>query len=140
MASPISIFLRELRLRAGLTQLQLAHQLGYEQGYVSSIELGLKSPSVEFLGRLVPAMKVSEKDQERMAVAVKQSNRHFTLSPEVSTQTFLFCAALWEKIERLHPTLLATLHEMLKIDDLMADRPRIQPTRIRRHQKVEAPM
>lgn len=62
MTSPIFFFLRELRLYSGLNQLQLARLLGYEQGYMSAIELGMKSPSNEFLAKLVTAMELSEKD------------------------------------------------------------------------------
>ncbi|OGB35316.1 MAG: hypothetical protein A3F78_11740 [Burkholderiales bacterium RIFCSPLOWO2_12_FULL_61_40] len=139
MSSPVSIFLRELRLRAGLTQLRLAQELGYEQGYVSAIELGLKNPSTEYLDKLTAALKVSEKEQVKLALVVNQSKRHFTLSPEVSTKTFLFCSDLWEKIERLHPVLLDSLHDLLKYDDLLTERPPEQPTRIRRQKMTEAP-
>ena len=59
MSSPVSIFLRDLRLQVGMTQLDLAHSIGYEQAYVSSIELGTKSPSHEFLAKLVIVMLLS---------------------------------------------------------------------------------
>ncbi len=39
MFSPLSIFLCNLRLRVGLSQRQLADLIGYEQGYVSALEL-----------------------------------------------------------------------------------------------------
>lgn len=140
MTSPVSIFLRNTRLRAGLTQRQLADQVGYEQGYVSAIELGLKSPSSEYLAALVAALKLSTKSQDELAAALKSSRRRFTLPPEVSTETYLFCNELWEKIERLHPTLLSTIHNMIRMDDLIVERPLAQPTRIRRQPKREAAM
>lgn len=140
MTSPVSIFLRNTRLRAGLTQRQLADLIGYEQGYVSATELGLKSPSNEFLAALVTQLKLNAKSQEELTVALKSSRRRFTLPPEVSTETYLFCNDLWEKIERLHPTLLSTIHNMIKMDDLIVERPQSQPTRIRRHHKTEAAM
>lgn len=140
MASPISIFLRELRLRSGLTQLQLARLLGYEQGYMSAIELGTKSPSSEFLRRLASAMELSEMDRREMDLALKQSRRRFTLPVDASTQSYLFCNELWDKIERLYPAQLQAMNALLKMDDQMAERPRYQPSRIRRRSKVETTM
>lgn len=140
MTSPISIFLRNLRVQAGLTQLDLAGLMGYEQAYVSAIELGLKNPSDEFMAKLVVALKLSVKDRGEMSLALKESKRRFTLPPEVSTKTYLFCNALWERIERLHPAVLDAMYEMLKVEDKVAEQPRYRPTRIRRHHKVEAPM
>lgn len=38
--------LRDARLKAGLTQRQVAERLGVTQGYVSHIEQGIRSPSL----------------------------------------------------------------------------------------------
>lgn len=53
MSSPFATFLRTLRVRSGMRQHELAKQLGYEQAYVSALELGNKPPSEEFLGSSV---------------------------------------------------------------------------------------
>lgn len=141
MTSPLSIFLRELRLRSGLTQLQMGSLLGYEQAYMSSLELGLKSPSKQFLLKLTAALELNEKDRNDLESAAKQSNRRFTLPPEASTQAYVFCNALWEKIEHLYPAQIAAMAELLKMDEQMLARPRYTPARIhRRHSKVEADM
>lgn len=140
MSSPISIFIRNLRVQAGLTQLDLAGLMGYEQAYMSAIELGVKSPSEEFIAKLILALKLGGKDQEDMSLAMKESRRRFTLPPEVSTKAYLFCNALWDRIEHLHPAVLDAMYEMLKVEDKVAERPLYRPTRIRRQQKKEAPM
>lgn len=140
MSSPVSIYLRDLRLQAGMTQLDLAHSIGYEQAYVSSIELGTKSPSQEFLDKLVVVMKLNVHDCQKLALALKASRRRFVLPPESSTKTYKFCNDLWDKLERLHPALLDAMHVMLLVEDQVAERPRYQPTRLRRRSKQEAPM
>jgi transcriptional regulator with XRE-family HTH domain len=141
MTSPVSIFLRNLRLRAGLTQLDLAHMIGYEQAYVSSIELGTKSPSKEFLSKLTAAMALSDGDRQALEQALKISNRRFTLPSEASTDAFRFCNDLWEKIERLHPSVLTAMQLMLAVEDQITQRPHCQPTRLRRrNSNMEAPM
>lgn len=140
MSSPISIYLRDLRLQAGMTQLEMAHSIGYEQAYVSSIELSTKSPSQEFLNKLEVAMELSVDERQRMELALKASRRRFVLPPESSTKTYRFCNDLWDKLERLHPALLDAMHQMLNVEDQVAERPRYQATRLRRRSKQEAPM
>ncbi len=140
MPSPLSIYLRDLRLQVGMTQLDLAHSIGYEQAYVSSIELGTKSPSQEFLAKLIGVMKLSIEDRHRLELALKASKRRFTLPPESSTETYRFCNDLWDKLERLHPAVLDAMHVLLKVEDQVTERPRYQPTRLRRRDKQEAPM
>jgi transcriptional regulator with XRE-family HTH domain len=140
MFSPLSIFLRNLRLRAGLSQRQLADLIGYEQGYVSALELGVKSPSNEFIDELIAKLKLNDKNKTELDIAIRRSRRRFTLPADVSTETYLFCNELWEKIERLHPTLLSTIHQLVRVDDLIAERPITQPTRLRRNQKPETAM
>jgi transcriptional regulator with XRE-family HTH domain len=140
MSSPIAIYIRNLRVQTGLTQLDMAGLMGYEQAYVSAIELGIKSPSDEFIAKLIIALKLGTKDQEEIGLALKDSKRRYTLPPEVSTKTYLFCSAFWERIEHLHPALLDAMYEMLKAGDKVAERPIYRPTRVRRQSKREAPM
>lgn len=140
MPNPVSVYLRDLRLRAGMTQLDLAHSIGYEQAYVSTIELGSKGPSKEFLAKLVAELELGEKDRQGLELALKASKRRFALPPEASTETYRFCNDLWDKIERLHPAVLSAMHLMLKVEDQVAELPRHQPTRLRRRNKQEAPM
>lgn len=72
--SPFSVYLSELRIRHGLRQTKLAALLGYEQGYISALELGTKGPSnEEFLARLVQVFKLTDQEQAELALAVKQS-------------------------------------------------------------------
>lgn len=123
-----------------MTQFDLANLMGYEQAYVSAIELGLKPPSREFLDRLVKALALGERDLDEMETAVKQSQRRFILPPEVPTSTYVFCSALWDKIEGIHPAIIEAMHKMLHVEDVIAERPRIKAPRVRRKQRAEAPM
>lgn len=139
-SSPFSIILRNVRLRASLTQLQLARSLGYEQGYLSALELGIKTPRDEFLAKLVSNLNLDGKSLAELELAVKRSRRRYTLPPEVSTETYVFCSDLWDKIDRLHPNLLQALQQMISMDSMVLDQPQIQPTRFRRARKAEAAM
>jgi transcriptional regulator with XRE-family HTH domain len=51
--------LRTARLAAGLTQEQLAYRAGVDRSYISQLERGLKSPTVDMLLRLCKALGAS---------------------------------------------------------------------------------
>lgn len=51
--------LRAARLRAGLTQEDLAHAAAVDRSYISELENGHKSPTVDMLFRLCRAMNAS---------------------------------------------------------------------------------
>ena len=42
----------------GMTQEQLAHEVGMERSYISDLERGTRNPSVRALGRLAEALSV----------------------------------------------------------------------------------
>ncbi|QDM40636.1 helix-turn-helix transcriptional regulator [Altererythrobacter sp. TH136] len=48
---------RHRKLR-GMTQEQLAHEVGMERGYISDLERGQRNPTVRTLGRLADALGV----------------------------------------------------------------------------------
>lgn len=54
--------LRAAREKAGLTQEQLAFQAEVDRSYVSQLERGLKSPTVQMLFRLCKALRTSPAD------------------------------------------------------------------------------
>ncbi|WP_374361008.1 helix-turn-helix domain-containing protein [Pseudoduganella danionis] len=100
--SPFSVYLSELRIRHGLRQTKLAALLGYEQGYISALELGTKGPSnEEFLARLVQVFRLTDQEQAELALAVKQSQVRYTLPRDIPPEAFRFFAEVYEKIERL---------------------------------------
>lgn len=51
--------LRELRLQRGLSQEKLAHEANIERNYISLLELGRNSASIDKLFKLAPALGVT---------------------------------------------------------------------------------
>lgn len=139
MSSPFSVFLKNLRLRNGQRQSEMAEVLGYEQAYVSSIELGTKPPSKEFLNRLT-VIYLNDRDQAEMMKEIQESKRRYVLPIEVPTETYRLCSELWEKIDRLHPAQINAIREVLRLDELMADTRHVRSERIRRRTKEESKM
>ena len=131
MSSPFSVFFKNLRLRLGLPQSELARKLGYEQSYISAVELGNKGPSQELLDKLA-ALYLTERDHEEMMTAARESNRRFILPTEVPADTYLLCNELWAKIGDLYPAQICAIRELIKLDDQIAERPHYGVERIRR--------
>lgn len=141
MTSPFALYLRDLRLRHGMTQADLAHAVGYEQAHMSSLELGTKNPTDEFLVRLVNELGLSKEDRDELDAEVAASRSRFVLRPDTDSETFRFCSALWQKIDQLHPALIGALHAMITVEDQMKLPSRRFPQRLRRQPPLKgAPM
>lgn len=68
--------LRTLREQRGITQKQLADELGFSQVYLANLELGKKKPNVELLLKLSVLFSVSvdEMIKDDMKLATRQSD------------------------------------------------------------------
>jgi transcriptional regulator with XRE-family HTH domain len=51
--------LRDLRLRTGISQEQTALEAGVDRGYMSGLERGKHSPSLETIYRLLPVLGIN---------------------------------------------------------------------------------
>ena len=60
--TPVKIRLREIRIGAGLTQVELAKRAGMDQADISRIEKGAKAISLDVLDRLCRALKCEPGD------------------------------------------------------------------------------
>jgi transcriptional regulator with XRE-family HTH domain len=135
MSSPFSIKLRSVRLQAGKTQANLAHDMGFEQAYFSAVELGTRKPSSDFFEKLVKTLQLNEVEQDGLKQALLESNRRFVLPADVTTETYVFFNTLWKKIDKLHPAHLHALHQVLVLDDQLTVNKRFTPNRIARKDK-----
>ena len=72
--------LRQLRLRRGISQEELGFESGYHRTYISLLERGKKSPSLQTIFRLAKALKVEpsemiERVQSGTAARSKSSRK-----------------------------------------------------------------
>lgn len=135
MSTPFAVFLRGLRLRGALSQTDLAKKLGYEQAYVSALELGTKPPSTEFLEKLSEGFPLADVDRQEMERELKDSPRRFLIPADLPTDEYRLYAELQRKIGRLLPTQIATLRAIVRMDEEMAARPHYGAVRVRRKSK-----
>ena len=78
--SPFSHFLHELRLRHQIRQSELAELLGYEQSYISALEVGIKGPPTEeFVQKLITTLALPPSAQLELKEAVAASDRKLSI-------------------------------------------------------------
>ena len=56
---------RQIRIRRGLTQEQLAERSGFSQQYISGLENGLRNPTIVSIYEIAQALEVSHMDLVR---------------------------------------------------------------------------
>lgn len=139
--SPFARYLHDLRLRHGIRQTELAELVGYEQSYISALELGTKGPpNDEFVGKLVVSLQIPEAEQETLHEAIAASHRKLLLDPESSEEMFLLFKEFREQIHALHPVQIKMIRDALALKCSLVDWQPEPVRRIRRRRNKEAIM
>lgn len=87
--SPFARQLHELRLRHGIRQNELAELIGYDQTYISALEVGLKGPPTpEFVDKVVATLPLTPAEQEELRTAAKASDRKLVLDPDAHPDVY----------------------------------------------------
>lgn len=111
--SPFSQFLHDLRMRRRLRQADLADLLGYEQSYISALEVGLKGPpTIGFLDRLTQVLALSTSERDEMQVASHASQRKLVIDPDAPPDIYWLLADLRGAVDRLSPSQVRIIREV----------------------------
>lgn len=114
--SPFSSLLHDLRKRFNISQKTLGELTGYEQGYVSALELGVKGPPTsEFLQKLISALSLSEEDACRIRDAVETSRYKILIRKDAPESIFLMCNELRQQLDHLHPGQIEAIRAVLRL-------------------------
>ncbi|WP_211444881.1 helix-turn-helix domain-containing protein [Collimonas humicola] len=139
--SPFSITFRELRIFSGLRQAEFAAQLGYEQSYISAIELGTKGPpTVDFVARLIHRFELDEEWKNRLLDALEVSHRKIVLPSEASEELYKMFNELRRQLDKLHPAQVELMQVALRLPESIlanAAKPTVLPRRKIRRNKNE---
>lgn len=139
--SPFSKFLLDLRSRHGLRQSDLAAKVGYEQSYISALEIGQKGPpSSEFLDRLGAALALSPEEQEQLHRAVAASERKFLLDPKSPESIYWLFKDLRDELLSLTPAQIQGIRSILAFRREPAGPLRNDAPSARQNRKREAAM
>lgn len=140
--SPFSHLLRELRMRHNVRQVELAELLGYEQSYISALEVGLKGPPTqEFIERLKAALPLSMNDEQELCTAIEGSQRKLVLEPDTPQDVYWLLKELRDAVPQLSPVHVRMIRDVLSLRGAAVTGGFAEPTgRLRRRTKVEARM
>ncbi len=72
----VSEYIKQARLKAGLTQAALAKTLGYKPQFIANWERGASSPPVHILAKLVKALGLNPDDLVKLLV--EESKNYWT--------------------------------------------------------------
>jgi transcriptional regulator with XRE-family HTH domain len=138
--SPFSQLLHDLRVRHGLRQAELADRIGYEQSYISALEVGLKGPpTMEFLDRVANAMSLTDEDRYQLWVAAQASQRKFVISSDAPPDIYWMFNDLRSEMDQLTPVQVRMIREVIAMRSAMSES-REPEHRLKRRRKEEAPM
>ena len=102
--NPFSHFLHDLRLRHQIRQSELAELLGYEQSYISALEVGIKGPpNNELIHMLINTLSLSDLEQEKLHEIIAASDRKLTLSADSTLPLYWMIKSLRDQLDNLHP-------------------------------------
>lgn len=139
--SPFSHFLHELRLQHQIRQSELAELLGYEQSYISALEVGIKGPPTEeFVQKLITILALPLSAQLELKEAVASSSRKLSIPADSPQSHYLMLKALRDQFDNLHPLQVKMIQDALAMRGSLVD-PQPEPVlRIKRRRREEATM
>ncbi len=138
--SPFARLLRDLRLSRKLRQSELASLIGYDQTYISALEVDLKGPPTpEFVDRLVGTLHLSAAETSELRRLARASRRKYVIDGEAPEHVFLLLDLLFEKLPEVTPAQSRVIKEVLNMP-APANELEEQPRRRRRARQTEAHM
>ncbi len=139
--SPFSHFLHELRIRLEIRQAELAELVGYEQSYISALEVGLKGPPTpEFIERLIKALSLSISEQQQLHDAVGASQRKLIIDADTPQDIYWLLKDLREQVTSLSPVQIRMMRDLLRMKGAIAEELPDPVRRLKRRRKEEATM
>ncbi len=139
--SPFSHFLHELRLQHQIRQSELADLLGYEQSYISALEVGIKGrPTDEFIKKLATTLALPPSVQLELQEIVAASDRKLTLPTDSPQSVYWMLKRLRDQLDNLHPLQVKLIQDALAMRGSLVD-PLPEPVRrIKRRRREETTM
>lgn len=136
--NPFSRYLHQLRLEHGIRQSELADLIGYEQSYISALEVGSKGPPTdEFINRLIRSLDLPPNEQEELRLAADASHRKLIIPADVPEETYWLMHDFREHIGELRPVQIRLIREILGIQNALKHCASEPARRLRRKQSKE---
>jgi hypothetical protein len=106
--------------------------LGYEQTYLSALEVGTKGPPPDaFINRVVSVFELDATSEKRLRDAHQASQRRVVIPADAPENVYILVNELMQQIDRLHPAQIELMRVALSFPQAIAVAP-IRAERIRR--------
>lgn len=127
-------------MRREIRQVELAEMLGYEQSYISALEVGVRAPTTEFVDKLIATLGMTEAEQHEVHQIAQASDRKLALGPETPQEVYWLLKDLREQVNGLHPVQIKLIRDALDLRSSLVQRPAEPIRRIKRRRREEAQM
>jgi predicted transcriptional regulator len=139
--SPFASTLHTLRMQHGICQTELAELLGYEQTYISALEVGKKGPPTqEFVEKLILALNISGEERERLLEAVDASSRKLVIDNDMPQDVYWLLRDFKRHLHDLSLVQIQLLRQIIVLKDSINKEPKLSISRVKRRKKVEVTM
>lgn len=131
--SPFASLLHEIRMKHRISQSELADIIGYEQTYISALEVGKKGPPTpEFIDRLILALEMSPAESQQLRDAADASQRKLVISPDMPQDVYLMIRSLRKWLPDISGDQIKLITDILELTDKLKDRPKVVPLKLKR--------
>nr|WP_269326215.1 helix-turn-helix transcriptional regulator [Chromobacterium piscinae] len=138
VVSPFSRYLHQLRMQYGIRQSELAELIGYEQSYISALEVGSKGPPTEeFVERLIQSIELNPTEQDELRKAAAASHRKLVIPADVPEETYWLLQDFRAHLAELRPVQIRLIREILGIQSELGRNVSEPVRRLRRRQNKE---
>jgi transcriptional regulator with XRE-family HTH domain len=139
--SPFADYLHEFRMRHGIRQTELAKILGYEQGYISALELDKKGPPTEeFTQKLIKSFNFTPQEILHLNDVIDASNRKIVISNDVSKEAYWLIRDIREYLPVLTKAEIDVLRRILTLKKDMLEISAEIPRQLKRRVNEEVKM
>lgn len=139
--SPFAEYFHQLRIKHAIRQTELAELTGYEQSYLSAIELNKKGPPTEdFIQRFVEVLGLSQEEHNELRRCAKASNRKWKIDVELSSEAYWLVDEFRDRLPKLSSAQIAAMRNIIKIQDSQLEIPSTHRRNIIERKNQEAIM
>ena len=139
--SPFAEYFHQIRVNHGFRQSELAILMGYEQTYLSAVELDKKGPPNEkFIQRFIEVFRLSDEEAKELFKRAKASNRKLLVSTDLKTEAYWLIDELRDRLSSLSNTQISAIRSIISIQDAKLEQTRTSLQNIRKLTNQEATM
>lgn len=113
--------------------MELADLIGYEQTYISALEVGKKGPpTTEFIDKLITALDLSPEESFQLRDAADASQRKFVFDADVPQDVYWLMRDLRNSLPELNSAQIDMIRLVIDFKERFNERPKVVTQRVKR--------